>query len=226
MITLNLLPDIKKEYLKTERFKRMFMVGSLLVSLLFVTLTVLLAIFVYGVQRLQLSDVQSDIDNSLVQLQSIQDLGKIVTIQKQLEALPGLHETKPAVDRLFTYLGDMVPPDVSLTKIEFFLSDDQLSAELSGTAPDPKAVNVFVDTIKNVQFAYEGAEAPIRPFTSVVLADPVVEDDIVNYTVAVKFDSLLFDNRLNNARLTVPKITTSSSVTQRPALFSDDSEDD
>lgn len=225
MIRLNLLPDIKKEYLKTQRFKRLFVVGSLVTSLAFVTLAILLALFVFGVQRLQLSQAQSDIDSSLSQLQSIEDLDKIVTIQKQLEALPGLHQAKPAADRLFVYLGSIVPTDVSLSKADFFLTGDLVGAEITGSAPDPKSVNVFVDTLKNAEFTYEGAESSIRPFTSVVLADPAVEDDEVVYRINIKFDPLLFDNTLSGAKLSVPNITTSSSVQDRPRLFDGSAEE-
>lgn len=225
MITLNLLPDIKKEYLRTQRLKRLFMVGSLLTSLGFVALTILLALFVFGVQRLQLSDVQSDIDSSLAQLQSVQDLDKIVTIQKQLEVLPGLHEGKPAANRIFSYLSSLVPAEVSLNKAEFIMIGDEVGGELSGAAASPKAVNVFVDTIKNAQFTYEGAESPIKPFTSVVLDDPTVQDDKIQYKITIKFDPLLFDNTLVKAQLSVPKITTTTSVAERPRLFDDKASD-
>lgn len=219
MIALNLLPDIKKEYLKTQKYKRMFIVGALLVSALFVGLTILLALFVFGVQRLQLSDVQSEIDRSLEQLQSIEDLDKIVSVQQQLESLPGLHESKPATTRLFNYFKVLVPNDVSLSKVDFFFSLDALNGELTGAAKSAKAVNVFVDTIKNAEFSYEGAESPIKPFTSVLLSEPGVEDNEVVFKINVKFDPLLFDNTLSGAKLTVPNITTTTSVQERPKLF-------
>ena len=222
MITLNLLPDIKKEYLNTQRFKRLFIVGSIVISSVFIAGAVLLALFVFGVQRLQLSNTQSEIDSSLSQLQSVQDLDKIVTIQKQLEVLPGLHNDKPAANRLFGYLSTLVPSSVNLSKVEIMFDADTLGGELSGSAPSPKDVNIFVDTLKNAEFTYTGADAPIKPFYSVVLADPIVEADEVTYKISIKFDALLFDNTLQGAKLSVPNITTSNSVTERPSLFEGD----
>lgn len=224
MISLNLLPDIKKEYLKTQRLKRLFVMGSFIISAGFVALAILLAIFVFGVQRLQLSTVQSDIDSSLDQLQSVEDLDKIVTIQKQLGSLPELHEEKPSVDRLFNYLSMLVPNDVRLTEIELIF-DDELRGELNGIAATPKAVNVFVDTIKNAELTYEGAESPIKPFTSVVLEDSIVDDGEVSYQINIRFDETLFDNTLTDVELSVPNITTTSSVTERPALFDGENEE-
>lgn len=218
MIALNLLPDIKKEYLKTQRFKRLFIVGSLIAGAGFVTITILLALFVFGVQRIQLSETQSGIDEALTKLQSINDLDKIVTIQKQMDVLPGLHDKKPATGRLFGYLNTLVPSDVKLSSVELLFEDD-LSGELTGTATTPKAINVFVDTLKNAELTFAGAEEPIRPFTSVVLEDPVVEDDEVAYQIIIKFDSKLFDNTLTDVKLTVPNITTTNSVRARPVLF-------
>ncbi|HEX9594703.1 MAG TPA: hypothetical protein VF996_01050 [Candidatus Saccharimonadales bacterium] len=226
MIALNLLPDIKKEYLRTQKFKRMFTVGSLIAMAVFVTVTVLLGIFVFAVQRLQLSNTQSDIDGALSQLQSIEDLDKIVTVQKQLEVLPELHKNKPAVYRLFDYLKAVIPNDVSLSKVEFaFLLDGSEGGTLTGSAPDPKSVNILVDTLKNAQLTYDGAETSIKPFQTVILDKTNVDDGGVSYSVIIKFDPTLFDNSLEKAKLTVPKITTSSSVTERPALFNEESED-
>lgn len=226
MIALNLLPDIKKEYLKTQKLKRLFIVGALIASTAFVALAILLAIFVFGLQRLQLSTTQADIDNALAELQSIEDLDKIVTIQKQLDAIPQLHDSKPAADRLFGYLETLVPKDISLSKVEVMFEESNLSGELTGTAQSVKAVNVFVDTLKNANFTYEGAEAAIKPFTSVVLSNSTVEGAEVAYTISVKFDALLFDNTLSSAKLTVPNITTTTSVRERPALFDGDSNED
>lgn len=225
MITLNLLPDIKKEYLKTQRLKRLFFMGSLIISAAFVAITILLALFVFGVQRYQISDTQSGIDEALSKLQSIEDLDKIVTIQKQMDVLPSLHDGKPAAGRLFGYLNTLVPNDVKLASLELLLGDE-LSGELSGTAATAKAINVFVDTLKNAELTYEGAEGPVRPFTSVVLEDPVVEENEIAYRIIIKFDSLLFDNTLSEAKLTVPNITTTNSVRGRPALFEGENNED
>ncbi|HEX9679126.1 MAG TPA: hypothetical protein VGA08_00710 [Candidatus Saccharimonadales bacterium] len=235
MISLNLLPDIKKEYLQTQRLKRLLMVGSIITSLLFVTVAILLAIFVFGYQRLERSNTQSEIDEALAQLQSKPDLDKIVTIQKQIEALPSLHDQKPAAQRLFDYLNTLIPKDISLIKVDFFFggtsenalfgAEGEAGAEINGSGPDANAVNVFVDTLKNAEFTFDGAPEVIKPLTSVIL-EFSVEEDRNTFKIVLKFDPVLFDNTKTGAKLSVPKITTSNSVKERPTgLFAAPSEE-
>lgn len=220
MITLNLLPDIKKEYLRSQRVKRLFIVGAVLVTSAFVAVVILLSLFVFGAQNLHLNGVQGDIDEALENLQSQQDLSKVITIQKQLEALPDLHDERPAVDRLFGYLARVVPEDITLSQVEMQFEDSE-TAELNGAGPDPKAINTFVDTLKNASFTYsiDGVETTINPFSSVVLDSVGVEAEETSYSIILEYDPVLFDNRIEDGKLTVPKITSSTSVQERPVLF-------
>src|SRR5690606_13808917 len=142
-----------------------------------------------------------------------------------MDVLPALHDEKPAAGRLFGYLSTLVPSEVKLASLELLLGED-LSGELSGTAATAKAINVFVDTLKNAELTYQGAEAPVRPFTSVVLEDPVVEEHEIAYRIIIKFDALLFDNTLSQVKLTVPNITTSNSVRGRPVIFEGENNED
>jgi len=50
MIRVNLLPDIKKEYLKTLRLKTQVIIGSIIAMILSVGLVVMFALSVYVVQ--------------------------------------------------------------------------------------------------------------------------------------------------------------------------------
>jgi Tfp pilus assembly protein PilN len=225
MITLNLLPDIKKEYLRSQRIKRLFIVGAVIVSGAFVALAVLLAIFVFGAQRLHLSSIQSDIDEAVTTLQNQPDLDKIVTIQKQLEALPQLHAEKPAADRLLEYLSKLVPQDISLTRLQMTLFEDY-EATLTGFGSEPKAVNVFVDTLKNATFTHSGDQT-VNPFSQVVLDGITVdENEGTSYRIILTFDPILFDNTVTDGELNVPNITTSASVQGRPDIFQEPSEEE
>lgn len=229
MITLNLLPDIKKEYLRSQRIKRLFVAGAALVSGGFIALVVLLGLFVFGAQKLHLSRVQSDIDEAANTLQSQPDLDKVVTIQKQLDSLPGLHEQKPAADRLLGYLNTVVPKDISLTGVEITLYDGE-DVTISGLGNDPKAVNIFVDTLKNATFTYiddSGTEQSIEPFSRVVLDSISVDNtEGTTYRINLEYDELIFDNTIKDWELKVPKITTSASVQERPALFESPGEEE
>ena len=139
MITLNLLPDIKKEYLKANRTKSTILTIAFFVSLGVVFAVVLMSLYVLGVQRLQISNSQDSIDKSIITLQTTEDLDKTITIQNQLNALPALEESTIAANRLFDYLTIVTPNDVSLNTV--IIDYQSYTVEVRGTGKDFKAVN-------------------------------------------------------------------------------------
>lgn len=203
MVTLNLLPDIKRQYLKSQRTKRVFMVGSLLVSATFLALAILLAIYVFGVQRLEINDAQSGINEAQTQLDGVADLEKMLTVQRQLQALPDLHAQKPAMERLFSYLSAVVPSDISLNSIDFDISGNS-SVEINGSAEDFPAINAFTDSLKNARVVYEGSEEQIQAFSDVIVDSYGVDNNGTTFRISLKFDPRIFDNTLKGAKLNVP----------------------
>jgi Tfp pilus assembly protein PilN len=206
MVTLNLLPDIKREYLRSQRTKRLFMIGSLLVSGVFVALAVLLAIYVFAVQRLEINGAQSGIDEAHRQLGEVADLEKMLTVQKQLEAMPGLHSQKPAMDRLFDYLSAVVPTSISLSSIDLDISGDS-RAEINGFAEDFPSINAFTDSLKSAVVTYEGGDEQIQAFNSVVVESYGVDNNNTSFRISLQFEPRIFDNTLKGVKMTVPNTT-------------------
>src|SRR5690554_4102999 len=111
MIQFNLLPDVKIEYIKSQRTKRLVMLITVIVTGASVGLLVLM--FSYRtVQRQHLSNLNKDIAALRSELENNQDLTKILTVQNQLNSLPQLYEGRPAVDRLPEYLDQITPANV------------------------------------------------------------------------------------------------------------------
>lgn len=230
MIQVNLLPDIKLQYLKSQRVKRLFIVGSLLAAASFAGIATLVGLWV-GAQRLHLGGVQDDINQTVEQLKAEEDLSKIVTIQKQLERLPQLHDSKLAMQRLFDYVGVVVPNEVSLNTLDLDAGDLR-NIELRGRTTDIKMVNVFVDTLKNASFSYgEQPQEKISPFSNVRvqtygLDENTESNDEAAFTILLEFDKIIFDNTVTKYKLSVPSITSSPSVTERPSsLFAEPPEE-
>jgi hypothetical protein len=220
MISLNLLPDVKKEYLKSQRTKRLFIVLSVLISVVSIGLVVLMGAFVVG-QRVHLGNVQGDIDKAIEQVQSEQDIDKVLTIQKQLDQLNALHDKKYATTRLFEYIKVLVSNDISLNSFE--LDNGDTSVVIKGFGKDFPSVNTFSDTLKNAEFSYKSGEEiqTLKPFSGVTLSSisPEDEEETV-FDIKMLFDPIIFNNTLEQVKLTVPNITSSPSVTERPgSLF-------
>lgn len=217
MITLNLLPDIKKEYLKANRRKSMFMMVAFLVSATSVAAVALVAIYVLGVQKLQIANSQNSIDFSIKTLNETEDLDKIVTVQNQLNALPSLYEQKVVASKLFDYLKIVTPNEVRLSRVS--VEYDDFLVEVRGTGEDFKAVNTFVDSLKNASFTFAQNDQKTLAFSSVVL-DSISSDSEASFRVSFSYDPQIFDINVAGLKLTVPNITSTRSQTEKPkSLF-------
>lgn len=220
MIQFNLLPDVKLEYIRTRRTKRFVNFLSFGIAGSLLAVMVLLTLFVNVFQKKHLNDINKDIKSSSSQLQGVKDLDKILTIQNQLSSLPALHAQKPVTSRLFTYLGQVTPAQVGTQ----FLSISKLEVDMTlktivivGDADSVNTVNKFVDTLKFTSFSLtDKSDQNIDPkaFTAVVSVITRDEKD-AGYKVTFNFDPLIFDIA-KEAKLTVPKIITTRSQTEKP----------
>lgn len=217
MVQFNLLPDVKLEYLRSQRLKRtVFGIASLFggISL---TILVLLFLVVNVFQKQHLSGVNDDINTFKEQLQAKEGLTEVLTVQNQLVSLPGLHDQKPVTSRLFKYLGQIVPSKVSISKLDV---DFELStATFAGSADSLNTVNVFIDTLKFTTYSTAEGTKDAKAFSEVVLSQFSKNDKETTYTVTAKFSPDIFDS-LQRVTLTVPNAVTSRSETEKPgALF-------
>lgn len=217
MIQFNLLPDIKIQYLKAKRQKHLVLFGSAVVMIASVTVLILLASYVFGVQKKSISDLTSDIETASEELQSTPDLNKILTVQNQLNVLPGLHNEKPVANRVFNYLNQATPVEASIARMEVDFAGSTMS--LTGSANSLETINKFVDTLKFTNFTTSNNKESKPAFSDVVLATFGRDSDGANYTIDLSFDPEIF-SEVVNVKLSVPNIiTTRSEVEQPDVLF-------
>lgn len=213
MIQFNLLPNVKQEYIKAKRLKHSVIVISLLVAAASLFVFIMMFLTVYVFQKTHLTNLNSDIESSTQTLKNTPNLNKILTIQNQLNKLPELHDKKPVVTRLTNYLSAITPAQVNIG--EMVADFDEKTIEVKGTSDTLQNVNKFVDTIKFTTFKDNGAESETKPFTGVVLSEFVRNDKETTYTISFSFDEVIFDIN-HNIALTVPKITSTRSETEKP----------
>lgn len=214
MIQLNLLPDVKTKYIKTQRTKHTVILSAMIISGAALGVVLLLASVVYGAQKIQLSSLDNDIKDKSAELKKVEDLDKILTIQNQLSALPGLHSQKPEVGRVFTFLPQITPTDVSIASYDLKFEDNSMI--FTGTAKDLVAVNKFVDTLKFTKYTTDTSQDPKPAFSAVVLSNFSRNDKDASYTIGLKYDPALFNSTNKTVVLAVPKITSTRSETESP----------
>lgn len=220
MVQLNLLPDIKQEFVKARRLKRLVMAVSIVATAIALIVFIVLLLMVDIVQKTNLSNIDKDIATYSAKLKATPDLNQILTVQNQLNSLPALNAQKPATSRLFGYINQLTPAKVNITSLNIDYKLYKIT--ISGTADTADTINTFVDTLKFTSYnaqASNSVKSTAKAFSNVVLTAFSRNTTQAVYTIDFTFDPLIFDNT-NTVTLTVPNIiSTRSEVNQPKALF-------
>jgi Tfp pilus assembly protein PilN len=222
MIQLNLLPDVKLEYIKAERSRRLVLSVSFLVAAVSVVLLLLL-LSVDGLQHKHLSDLSKDINSESSKLQNEPQIDKILTVQNQLNSLTDLRSQEPATSKLFDYLNETTPSNVNIT--DFSIDFTKQTATITGTSANLAYVNQYVDTLKYTTYTAGGNSSSKPAFSSIVLSSFSLNTSsqdatqAASYTITLSYDKTIFDVT-QNVKLSVPSVTTTRlSVDQPTDLF-------
>jgi hypothetical protein len=228
MIQLNLLPDIKKEFINAQKTRAVVMSSSILVTIVAVGLAVLMFVYVTFLQQLQITLATNDIKDKEKQLSSVQDLSKYLTIQNQLTSLPELHASKGIYSRLLAFLPVLnpnAPNNVALTKLQLVALDKQVN--FTGSTASFESLNVFVDTLRNAEVSYKDSSSQqqkSKMFESIMVQNSNIDKlngkSSVSFTVIAQYVEPAFDAHNTDVTASVPNIKTSQSVTESPKLFS------
>jgi len=191
MIQFNLLPDVKKQYIKAKKTKRLIMSSSLIVSGVAIAIVVLFVSFVQIGQNKYIKDLTKDIKKETASIQSIDDLDTMLTVQNQLTLLPGLHEQKPQTSRLFTYLSQLIPLEAPVNSLS--LDTEASGLDLKGTADSIATINKLIDTFKVVTYKADDSGVETKVFT--INSSRIYGDNTsASYQVSLTFDPAIFDN--------------------------------
>lgn len=210
MMQLNLLPDVKMEYIKAQRARSLVISVSVIVTIASVALLLLL-LSVDGLQKKHSNDLSKDIASESAKLQAEPQINKMLTVQNQLGSLTALHDNEPAASRLFDILNQVTPSNVSITDLNIDFTNQ--TATITGTSSNLANVNKYIDTLKFTTFTTDSNSNPQPAFSNVVLSSFSLNTgspnsgQAANYTINLAFDPTLFDIT-QNTKLSVPTGTT------------------
>lgn len=243
MIEINLVPDVKQEFLRAQRTKNSIISIAILVGIGAIGVIVLLFSIVGGQM------VKSALDDRTIAsendtLQDVEDLNNTVTIQNQLAQLAGMHDEKKINSRVFDVLSAINPPAPNDVRV----SNLQLDPELKVLTIEGSAVNGYaaVEVLKktilntNLEYADEG-EAVKEPLAAQVeVSETSYGEDaegrkVLRFILSFEYPEQLLSRTIENARIVSP--TTEINVTdsfirvpeslfsQRPADLSEGEEE-
>ncbi|MCA9308860.1 hypothetical protein KC973_00630 [Candidatus Saccharibacteria bacterium] len=208
MIEINLLPQVKKDYLKAEQMKHTVIVASVLLSVVALVIVGLLFAYVSVVQPQHQKNVQGDIDSGLSDLKGKDNAVKIVTVQGALETLPGLEDKQLATSRLFVYVAGFTPRSVLFSNIKLDVTESTLT--LQGTAATFEQANVLANNLKGAKFTYvqNESEESVQPFSNVVFdglsrSEQAEDTKNVSFQITLTFDPIIFNQSVEAGKLQV-----------------------
>ncbi len=221
-IQLNLLPDVKAQYIKSERTRRTAILISLIVIVASFGLVALMGSVVYGAQKIALASSNKKIDQLSTELKNTKDIEKMLTVQSQLGSLDELHNGKTVNSRLFTYLTQIIPNKVQLSSVDVNLTEN--TAVITGTSDGLQSNNVLVDTLKFTKYQLEGSQDQTQAFSDVVLTSFSRDDKGANFVISLKYDPALFSANSDNIQLILKQEVTTR-LNQPNVLFNKPSEE-
>lgn len=218
MIQFNLLPDVKLDYIKTRRTKRLVMVVSMFAAGISLAALIILFLTVQIAQKKHITDLDKQIASQEKTLTETPDLNKILTIQNQLTHLTQLHDKKPLTSRIFGYIQQITPDTAPIASLNLDLVADTVS--ITGTADSVPTINKFSDTLKFATYKSSTTDTG-KPFTNVVTT-LTGGNGKATYVLTFNIDPILFSGS-ETPVLSVPNKITTRSVTEKPAaVFKED----
>lgn len=215
MIQFNLLPDVKQAYIKAKRRKHLIVTScSSVIGVCLLILALLFGYVNFG-QKQHLNALSKDINAQVKNLQDTQDLDKILTVQNQLSVLSSLHDDKPVASRLFTYLTQTTPSEISISKLDVDFQAHTM--KVSGSSSTLNNVNQFADTLKFTDYTKGDDEAKQKAFSDVVLSSFGRTETAANFAIDLTFDPLIFDSS-EEVKLVVPSTVTTRSEIEKPVF--------
>ena len=161
MIEINLIPDVKREYLKTRALRNTVISLSILAGIAAVGLAVVLGL-VFGGQLVTEAVQDGSIRQEGGKMRAIEDLDKTVTIQQQLSKIDEQHANKSVHSRLFDVIAAINPAEPNNVTISTLrLNPEENSITIEGSAANGYiALEVFKKTITNtkVQVSQDGED--------------------------------------------------------------------
>lgn len=223
MIQLNLLPDIKLDYIKAQRMRRLVISASVVVAS--ASIAILVILLGIGVaQRHHLSNLTNQVDSETTQLKGKPNINQVLTVQGQLQSLNTLHSDEPAVASLLNkYLNEVTPASVAISELSVNFTTGTIA--IDGTAPSLSDVNQYVDCLKYTTYNTNLDKTENNAFSDVVLSSFGYNGQSTNpaqaasYTIDFNYDKTIF-NIADTINLTVPTFTTTRAEVPQPgALF-------
>lgn len=232
MIEINLIPDVKQEFIRAQRVRTAVISIAIIVTIIAAGVVVLLALYVFGGQQLRQLTADNKIEKQNKTLQDVSDINNVLTIQNQLSKLSEMHNNKHIDSRMLDVLASIVPQapnEVAVSKIAVDSAEGTITIDAQANNGYP-ALEVFRKTIEATKFEYVDGEQT----TSVPLATDIKDSNrsygendsgkkVLRFSVTFTYPQELFDRNSTSATIVGPtrRNVTDSFVGVPESLFTE-----
>ena len=233
MIEINLVPDVKQEFIRAKRVRNLVISGAVLVGIASVGVVVLLALYLFAVQNVRNILADEDITSNHSKLSNVEDIENTLTVQNQLTKLDELHNEKNIASRFFDLLiavNPTKPNNVSFSLTSFDAEAGTISLE-GQSSNGYAAADVLKKTILGTSISYndENNEVVTLPLTEQVNTSELSfgEDSsgkkVLHFSLWFEYDPAFFARSSTNAVIIKPnrQNVTDSYIRLPDSLFVD-----
>lgn len=236
MIQINLIPDIKLQYLRARRTRDLAVSVSILVGIASAGVVVLL-LLVLGLQAGREVLADNAIDSEYSKLSAVEGLSDMVTIDNQLSLISGQHSAKSIHSRMFSILQAINPAKPNDVRFTSVVVDPETSSIVFEGLTDVgyPAVEVLAKTIEEtVVRSTEDGEVIENPLaTEIQILETSYARDgenrqVLRFEMTVSYTPEVLTNQIKNVQVQSPtkKIDVTDSKQRVPdSLFAPPAQD-
>lgn len=212
MIEINLIPDVKREFIHAQKMRNLAITASILVGAAAAGVVVILALLL-GAQALHESIARGQVDSEFKKLQSVDNIDNVLTIQNQLSKISSINDTKTMDSRLFdvlTAISPSAPNDIKIATVKLDPAERTLSIEGSA-ANGFAATETFRKTILNTKLesTVDGEKTTVPLTEDVVIGETSYGEGadggkVLRFALTFTYPEGLFDNTLKSLRIITP----------------------
>ena len=160
MISINLLPDVKKNLLRVRRERNLVVTVSIVAVAASVGVLFLLGAMLAGATIIKNGHIGKidDYESEIEKAKDKDQLNEYLTVQNQLSQIDGLKGEQKVYSRLMDYLVQLnpaAPNNAALTSVSLEDGDDGIAITLEGTTANYATLNVYKNTLINAILKYE-----------------------------------------------------------------------
>ena len=231
MIQLNLLPDVKIEFIKAKRLQRIVLFITIITSAAAITVFIILYILVDVTQKNHLASISQKIVTESNQISSNSDVNKIISIQERLsntDGLPSLYSNRINAPVIFDYLNQVIAKGITIDNVTINYQTGALS--FGGKADTLLDGNIFNQQLQRATYHLKsstGSEINLLQgvimtgLTSNVSVDTTKNSTSSNkiaYSVTAIISPSLFKKDVNPV-INVPNQNVTPSTIDQPKIF-------